>query len=368
MSSIRVTAMSLLLTATVAAQYGYHFEFDEAAVLPDATPGVAAGNPTGFPLQQFFHVTCGVLQQRTTVFPYSGAFFYSGSLPGYPTTGPGLDPNLPTFVEARFRQVGGHGGPGTVFNSTAVLGILSGAVVNMVVNVVTGDVGISTAAGIVWTTPTGGTSVAHTYRLESTKIGGSTFCQLSIDGAVAIGWRPAAPAPGVTAWYFGDGAGSNFIAADLDWEYVSIAQTPAGRGQANRFEASLFVNRDNATIAGMPGLAGPFAAVTPSGSVITLEWNGPPGAAFALFAGTPSPAWASFGCGGSADLFPSTLLFDPTSPFGGLLFRLDACGYAKQTLTVPSLPPSIPLIDLQGVILPFGGCPFVLTAAHYLTT
>ena len=359
-----------LLAVSAHAQYAFHFEFDQAGVLPDATPGVAAGNNSGTPTATLFGAACGRLQQRTSINPTLGAFFYSGSFLSYPPIGTGLNPTLPAFIEARFRQVGGTGGPGTVMDSTAVMGIYPGVATNMAANVVTGDVGMWTAGGFLWTTPAGGTAVAHTYRLETIPAGGQTYCLLSIDGVVVLGPALAAPPGNINGWFFGDAAGSNYISQDLDWEYVSIGQVNGSIGQANSPAASLFVNRDSATAVGMVGLAGPFSSVIPSGSTMTLEWNGPPGAIFALFLGGSLQAGtASFGCGGSADLsLPWTVAFDPFSPIYGQLFQLDACGYSRLSFLVPAAPPGVLLLSIQGVVLQSGGCPYVLTAAHQVTT
>lgn len=369
MISLRVSLAVLSLTLSAHAQYAFHFEFDEPGVLPSATPGVGAGNHTGTPTAAMFSAGCGTLLQRTTINPTLGVFFYSGSFLSYPPIGAGLDPGQPAFLEARFKQVGGTGGPGTVPDSTAVLGLYPGAATNMAVNVVTGAVGMLTIGGFLWTMPTGGTTVAHTYRLETFPAGGSTYCMLSIDGVLVLGPALAAPATTADGWFFGDGAGSDFISQDLDWEYVSVAQAPANGGQANSPEAALFVNRDARTIGGMPGLSGPFLTVAPSGSTVTLEWNGPAFAPFALYSGPLFPTGPALGCSGWIDLgWPVTQLFDPFAPWSGLLFQLDGCGYAKQTFLVPPLPPSFPLLSVQGLVFQPSGCPFVLTAAHFVTT
>ena len=366
---LRFLLSAALLAMSAHAQYAYHFEFDQAGVLPDATPGVAAANISGTSTTTLFGAVCGKLQQRTSVNPTLGAFFYSGSFLSYPPTGGGLDPTLPAFIEARFRQVGGTGGPGTLTDSTAVIGIYPGVATNMAANVVTGDVGMLTAGGYLWTTPVGGTAVVHTYRLETIPAGGQTYCLLSIDGVVVLGPVLAAPPSNIDGWFFGDAAGSNYISQDLDWEYVSIGQVYGSVGQANSEAASLFVNRDSATAAGMVGLAGPFTSVIPSGGTMTLEWNGPPGAIFALFLGSLQAGTASFGCGGSADLaLPWTVAFDPFSPIYGQLFQLDACGYNRLQFPVPVAPPGVLLLNIQGVVLQSGGCPFLLTAAHQITT
>lgn len=366
---LRVSLAVLSLMLSARAQYAFHFEFDEPGVLPSATPGVGAGNLTGTPTAAMFSAGCGTLLQRTTIDPTLGVFFYSGTFLSYPPIGAGLDPTQPAFLEARFRQLGGTGGAGTIQDTTAVLGLYAGAATNMAVNVVTGAVGLLTVGGHVWTMPAGGTTVAHTYRLQTFPAGGSTYCMLSIDGVLVLGPALAAPATTADGWFFGDAAGSNFISQDLDWEYVSIAQTPANGGQANGSDAALFVNRDARTIAGMPGLAGPFLSVAPSGSTVTLEWNGPAFAPFALFSGPLFPTGSGLGCIGSIDLgSPVNQLFDPFAPWTGLLFQLDACGYAKQTFLVPPLPPSFPLLSIQGLVFQPSGCPFVLTAAHLVTT
>lgn len=365
----RVLLSALLTAVSASAQYAYHFEFDQNGVLPTATPGVGAGNITGTPTASLFGAACGTLQQRTSINPTLGAFFYTGAFPGYATIGAGLDPTLPSFVEARFRQVGGTGGPGTVQDSTAVMGLYPGASTIMAANVVTGDVGMLTAGGLLWTTPIGGTAVAHTYRLDAIPAGGPVYCMLSIDGAVVLGPVLAAPPSNRDGWFFGDAAGSNYISQDLDWEYVSIGQVYGAGGQANSPAASLFVNRDSATVAGMVGLSGPFPTVVPSGGTMTLEWNGPPGAVFAMFLGALQPGSVGFGCGGYADLaFPVTVAFDPLSPVTGYLFHLDGCGYAQQAFAVPTLPAGVPLMDIQGLVFQPNSCPFVLTAAFHVTT
>ena len=366
MRSAMSVLLALSLGAAVPCQYAYHFEFDDAGVLPDATPGVTAGNFTSTATTTFFQTTCGVLQQRTILAPTFGTFFYSGTLPGYPNSGPGMNPLLPAFGEARFTLLGGTGGPGTVPDSTGVLGIYPGFNIALIVNVVSGAVGLSTASGVLWTTPAGGAWVPHTYRLDSSIVAGQTYGRLSIDGAAVLG--PALVAPiGADGWLFGDSAGSNAISTSIDWDYVSIGQASPGIGQANSQQAALFLNRGNTSHLGQMGLQGPFQATTPGGSTITLEWNGPPNTPYYLFAGAPFPAFANFGCSGSVDLaFPLGVIFDPLAPFVGSLFWLDNCGYAKQTFLVPPIPPSAPLMNIQGLLFQPSGCAFVITAAYYV--
>ncbi|MEO6596535.1 MAG: hypothetical protein ABIP94_17425 [Planctomycetota bacterium] len=361
-----LTGLLILLTsAAVPAQYAFHFEFDQAGVLPTATPGVGIANPTSTPTTTFFATTCGVLQQRTILDPTLGAFFYSGTIAGYPTIGPVM-PQLATFGEARFSVLGGTGGPGSVPDSTGVLYIYPGVLIALIVNLVTGDVGLTTSSSILWTTPPGGSVIRHTYRLESHIVGTSTYGELHIDGALVLGPALAAPSTN-NGWIFGDAAGSSSVSTSIDWDYVSIGQAPPGIGQANSQQAALFLNRSNTTHTGQMGLKGPFNSTTPGGSTITLEWNGPPNMPFYLFAGGQFPTFANFGCGGLVDLlFPVTLIFDPFAPFIGSLFFLDNCGYSKQTFVVPPLPPSAPLMNIQGLIFQPSGCPFVITAAHYV--
>lgn len=357
-----------LATATaLPAQYAFHFEFDQAGVLPNATTGVGVGNPTSTPTTSFFSTACGVLEQRTTVDPTYGVFFYSGVFAGYPTVGPPM-PIQPTFAEARFTFLGGTGGSGTIPDSTTVLGILPGANVQLVVNCVTGVIGLSHASGVLWTTPPGGSGIPHTYRLESSISGGNTYGKLIIDGVPTLG--PVLMATTTNnGWYFGDAAGSHSISTKIDWEYVSIGQATPGVGQANSHRAALFVNRSNTTHIGQMGLNGPFATTAPASSTVTLEWNGPANQPFMLFAGQQAPAFFNFGCSGSLDLGAGlSTVFNPFAPYSGLLFFLDGCGYSKQTFKVPSLLPSTPLMNVQGLVFQPSGCPYVLTAAHYVTS
>lgn len=360
--------------ASAQAPYAFHFEFDHPGVLPDATPGVLAFNPTGSPTTTLFNAACGVLHQNMTLNPNSGAGFYGGTFGAYPGAGPGMTAGAPSFIEASFRLTGGFGGPGTIPNATGVMGMFPGASVQLLVNVVTGDVGIVTFTGPFWVTPPGTAFTRHTYRLQSYVLLGITHVDLNVDGGLFFGGVTVPWTSSADGFFFGDGAGSSSIAADLEWDYVSVGQTAQGPGQRNSVEASLFVNRSNTTHKGQQGLKGPFNTVVAPGSTVTLDWNGPAFAPFVLMAGPQNPANSNFGCIGSLDVATPpgysdlSILFDPFNPIVGALFHLDACGKASQTFSVPWLAPFTPLANFQGGVFQPSGCALVLTAAHYVST
>jgi hypothetical protein len=362
------------VAATVPAQYAYHFEFDQPGVLPDATPGVAAFNPTGSPTTTLFGVSCGVMVQQTVINPTYGAGFYNGTLGAYAPTGPGMVAGLPSFIEARFQLLGGTGGPGTIPNSTGVMGIYPGAGAQLILNVITGDVALTSTGGPLWVTPPGSAFLTHTYRINTATLFGVTYADLLIDGVLYLAGVPVPNTTTADGFYFGDGAGSSAISTLMEWAYVSVGQTPDGPGQANSQEAALFVNRSNTTSIGQMGLKGPFASTVPAGNTLTLEWNGPAGAPFALFIGPQNPANSFFGCTGWLDIATPfayadlQLVFDPFNPWFGFLFWLDGCGKSQQTFAVPNwLTPGTPIGNFQGAVFQNGGCGVVLTAAHYVT-
>jgi hypothetical protein len=371
-----VAALAVAATlASAQAPYAFHFEFDQPGVLPDATPGVGAFNATSTPTSTFFTAGCGVMNQNMTLDPTYGAGFYNGTLGSYPVTGSGMIPGLPSFIEASFKSLGGFGGPGTYNDSTGVMGMYPGAIAQIVLNVVTGDIAISTTSGLLWTTPPGTAFTRHTYRLESYVVGVTTYVDLYIDGILWFGGVPAPATTTANGFYMGDGAGSSFIAANIEWDYLSVGQATPGPGQPNSGDAALFVNRSTTTHYGQPGLKGPFYDTVPAGSNLTFEWNGPANAPFVLFFGPQNPANSYFGCFGWLDIATPnayadlTIMFDPFNPYTGFLFWLDGCGKASQTFSVPPwLVPGTPLGNFQGGVFQPSGCPMVLTAAHYVTT
>jgi hypothetical protein len=373
----RLALVVALAAAFAAAQspYAFHFEFDQPGVLPDATPGVAAFNPTGSSTPTLFGASCGVMNQTMTINPTYGAGFYNGKLGSYPVSGAGMTPGVPSFLEASFTCLGGYGGPGTYNDSTGVMGMYPGAIAQLILNVVTGDVALDTGVGPWWITPPGTAFVRHTYRIDTWVSGSLTFASLRIDGNYYLtgNWLTATTTS--DGFYMGDGAGSSSIAANIAWDYLSVGQSPQGPGQANSVAASLFVNRSNTTPHGQPGLKGPFYDTVPAGSNLTFEWNGPANAPFVLFFGPQNPANSYFGCTGTLDVAtPSayadlTIMFDPFNPYTGFLFWLDGCGKASQSFSIPPwLLPGTPLGNFQGGVFQSSGCPFVLTAAHYVTT
>lgn len=377
MQRSRRLAVHVLLASVAAAQapYAFHFEFDQPGVLPTATAGMAAFNPTGSLTTTLFGASCGLLYQSMTINPAYGAGFYSGQFGGYPAVGTGMNPTQPAFIEARFTSLGGYGGPGTINDCSSVLGMFPGGGAQLVLNVLTGDVALTSTSGPLWVTPPGTAFTTHTYRIETVPTGFGPVASLYVDGALYYAGVSVPSTPGYDGFYFGDGAGSSYIASNIAWDYVSVGQTTAGIGQPNSGAAALFVNRSNTTSTGQPGLKGPFAPVAAAGTTMTLEWNGPADAPFVLMFGPQNPANSNFGCIGLLDVATPpgyadlTLMFDPFNPIVGWLFRLDGCGKATQTFSVPtSLTPNTPLGNFQGAVFQPSGCPLVLTAAHYVTT
>ena len=379
MKTIKRPLLAFLCTAAFAAAqapYAFHFEFDQTGVLPDATPGVAAFNLTGSPTPTLFNVNCGVMVQQTVVNPTLGAGFYNGLFGGYPASGTGMNPALPAFIEAEFKLIGGTGGPGTIPNSTGVMGIFPGGDASLIVNVVTGDVGLNSTGGVLWFTPPGTAFTKHTYRISTIPTGTGPLASLYIDGAPVFLFVPQNTTAAFDGFYIGDSAGSPFISTLIEWSYVSVGQTPDGPGQANSQSAALFVNRSNTTSVGQMGLKGPFYSSIPGGSTMTLEWNGPALAPFALFVGPQNPANSFFGCVGILDIATPPgyadlqLWLDPFNPYTGFLFWTDACGKAKQTFSIPPWLPGTPIGNFQGAVFQpsTSSCPVVLTAAHYVTT
>lgn len=378
MNTTQTLAALLCASVLAAAQipFAYHFEFDQAGVLPSATPGIGTANLTSTPTTSFFIAGCGTMLQQTTINPTLGAAFYRGTFGAYPTVGTGLDPTLPAFIEAKFQFLGGSGGPGTVTNATPVMGIFPGGGAQLLVNVVTGAVGLTTTSGILWTTPVGTAYAPHVYRIETIPSGGGPMARLFIDGGLVFPFSPISFVPSFDGFYMGDIAGSSSISTNMVWSYLSVGQTQPGPGQANSEEAALFVNRAADRAHGQYGLKGPFYSVIPGGRTLTLDWNGPANAAFLLYVGPQNPANTLFGCSGWLDIgtpFGYTdvvLTFDPFNPYSGFRFWLDSCGKSQQTFSIPNWPPGTPIGNFQGaVIQPVGSfCPTVFTAAHYVTT
>ncbi len=378
MNTKRALFALLCTTALAAAQapYAFHFEFDETGVLPNATPGIGAFNATSTPTTSFFIAGCGTMIQQTVIDPTLGAGFYNGVFGAYPTVGTGLNPNLPAFIEGKFQFLGGTGGPGTVPDSTGLMGIFPGGGAQLIVNVVTGDVGLTTSSGILWTSPAGSAYSAHVYRIETIPTGSGPLARLFIDGGLVFGFTPVPTTTAINGFYMGDSAGSGFISTFVAWSYLSVGQSQPGPGQANSEEAALFVNRASDTAVGQYGLRGPFNSVAPGLSTMTLEWNGPANAPYALFVGPQNPANSFFGCVGTLDIATPPgyadlqLLFDPFNPYTGFLFWLDGCGKAKQTFSVPPWLSGTPIGNFQGAVFQpsTSSCPVVLTAAHYVTT
>ena len=215
MNTKRTLAALLCTTALAAAQapFAYHFEFDQPGVLPDATPGIGAFNATSTPTSSFFLAGCGTMIQQTVIDPTLGAGFYSGVFGAYPTVGTGLNPSAPAFIEGKFQFLGGTGGPGSVPDSTGLMGIFPGGGAQLIVNVVTGDVGLTTSSGILWTTPPGSAYAPHVYRIETLPTGGAPLARLFIDGALVFGYTPIPVTTAIDGFYMGDSAGSGFISS-----------------------------------------------------------------------------------------------------------------------------------------------------------
>lgn len=378
MNTKRTLAALLCTTALAAAQapFAYHFEFDQPGVLPDATPGIGAFNATSTPTTSFFIAGCGTMIQQTVIDPTLGAGFYSGVFGAYPTVGTGLNPSAPAFIEGKFQFLGGTGGPGSVPDSTGLMGIFPGGGAQLIVNVVTGDVGLTTSSGILWTTPPGSAYAPHVYRIETLPTGGAPLARLFIDGTLVFGYTPIPVTTAIDGFYMGDSAGSGFISTFVAWSYLSVGQSQQNVGQANSEEAALFVNRAENTATGQYSLKGPFYSAVGGGTTMTLDWNGPPNAPYALFVGPQNPANTFFGCVGTLDIatppFYSdlVLMFDPFNPYTGFLFWLDGCGHAQQTFSIPPWAAGTPIGNFQGAVFQpsTSSCSVVLTAAHYVTT
>jgi hypothetical protein len=150
--------------------------------------------------------------------------------------------------------------------------------------------------------------------------------------------------------------------------------TPIPGGQANSAAASLVVN-------GVGGSgAGPFNVPLTAGSPLSLQWNGTPNGSLVLFAGGLNPGGLSVtsvaqGCVGTVHVGTPPLyadlrvIFDATaSPLGATLFNLGPSGSLLQTATWNG-PPGL-TFAIQGLVVQPSGstCPWVLTAAHQLSS
>lgn len=150
--------------------------------------------------------------------------------------------------------------------------------------------------------------------------------------------------------------------------------TPLPGGQANSAAASLVVNGTGATG------AGPFNVALTPGAPLNLQWNGTPNGSLVLFAGGLNPGGLSVtsvaqGCVGTVHVGTPPLyadlrvIFDATaSPLGATLFNLGPGGSLLQSATWNG-PPGL-TFAIQGLVVqpPGSACPWVLTAAHQLSS
>lgn len=137
-----------------------------------------------------------------------------------------------------------------------------------------------------------------------------------------------------------------------------LGQCLPGTGQPNTPSASLSING-----AGKTACPGPHTFGYAGGTNLTAEWHGPADSLALMFLATRNPNALDLGCIGSLDI--------GLPPFADILTLaisvLDANGRLDQVEAVPANFPTGTQLDLQGVVLQWSGCPFVLTAACYGT-
>lgn len=149
-----------------------------------------------------------------------------------------------------------------------------------------------------------------------------------------------------------------FAVLPAGFTYTPASVSPYGTGQANGPQASLAINGAGLGV----GSCGPYFVPLVPGAMLTLAWNGPPGAAYVLFAGSLRTAHWWFGCAGYADIgvWPYN---DLAQVMAG---DLNTLGIASQSFAIPVLPPGFSTA-IQGAVIQPSGCPFVLTATFHFT-